>query len=165
MALLAASILMALLWLGWALTDTTAVFESSTQIEVSPDVSISPTVEKQGNVSWVKDQRKRWLEARFPATSYGSLLPGQEATVFLRGLPDAQALAALVIEVHDDSERRQTRVVLRITTPADTPDLLASAQPDRVSIAVGTTRPLDRVLPNLAPSSRPPAPDRARTRE
>src|SRR5215210_35549 len=82
-ALLVASILMLLLWLGWAATDTMVVYESSDQVTVSPRISSKTTREEQGNVSRPMEWRERFLEVRFPVASRGSLKPGQKADIFL----------------------------------------------------------------------------------
>lgn len=166
LVLLAGSTLMILLWLGWAASDNLVVYESSEKVTLSERGAVKNTVEEEGNVARVVATRERFVEARFPSASRGSLTPGQKADVFFRGRPAAEALAAVVTDVAgDDRGAGELRVTLRMTGPQDELEpVLASAPPTRVRIAVGTRRPLDFALAGLASDGGLPGPGGGRAR-
>lgn len=159
MALLVASILMALAWIGWATSDSEPTYETSTRIKLDPKVDRFTVLEERGNVTAPEARRRRWLEASFPAAAREHIAPGVEAVVLVGGAK----IPAVITEAQDDPEKREVRATLRVESPDDAPDPFATNPPERARISTGARVPLEVWLPEAAPSGTSKAPEKPRT--
>jgi hypothetical protein len=146
LTLLLLSSLMFVVWAGWAVTHRIVVYEYSTSVRVTTQVSTDKTLEQEGNAYRVRTWRQQFVEAGFPRAAGRKLAPGQQAVVLFPDDAMEQELPALVTEVHEDGESGPIRAVLRIDVPDEAPDPFAAAIPDRVRVEVGTSSPFALLL-------------------
>lgn len=109
---LSITLVLALLWGNWFLTEPLLIYETSHEISVtSEEATVIQTPQNEAGAVRPRSLQKRVILAKFPSAAMERIQPGQSAFLRLKG-QEQRAIPAVVVEIMDAPTSKQGLVKL-----------------------------------------------------